>query len=156
MDSESIRWLDGTGGASVDDLVDWVELSALYRVAPLGEKPPEALKLVFTNSMFSTFAYLDQRLVGVGRGMADGADCAYLADVAVHPDLQGQGLGAAIIERLVGAAHGHKKIILYAKPGTEAFYQRLGFLPMNTAMAIWHDPDAAIESGILRRGLDGD
>ena len=27
--------------------VDWAELSELYRVAPLGDKPPEALKTVF-------------------------------------------------------------------------------------------------------------
>ncbi|MCP3990078.1 MAG: GNAT family N-acetyltransferase [Actinomycetia bacterium] len=151
MDSDRpIRWVDGNGGEGVGRLVDWEELSALYRVAPLGDKPPEQLEIVFTNSMFSTFAYVDDRLVGVGRAMADGADCAYLADVAVHPDLQGEGVGAAIIERLVLVADGHKKIILYAKPGTEVFYQRLGFLPMNTAMAIWHDPDLGVESGVLR------
>jgi hypothetical protein len=39
---------------------------------------------------------------------------------------------------------------LYANPGTEGFYRRLGFLPMNTAMAIWDDPEAAIRSGVLR------
>ncbi len=152
MSSErSIRWLDGSGGEGVGQLVDWVELSDLYRVAPLGSKSPKQLETVFTNSMFSTFAYVGDRLVGVGRALADGADCAYLGDVAVHPDLQGRGVGAAIIERLVSAADGHKKIILYANPGTESFYQRLGFLPMNTAMAIWHDPDLGIESGVLRR-----
>jgi hypothetical protein len=35
---------------------------------------------------------------------------------------------------------GHKKIILYANPGTKPCYARLGFLRMNTAMAIWRDP----------------
>ena len=60
------------------------------------------------------------------------------------------GLGTAIIRELAAAASGHKKIILYANPGTEGFYARLGFLPTNTAMAIWQDPDRAIRSGILR------
>ena len=59
---------------------------------------------------------------------------------AVHPDHQGRGLGNAIIAQLVTAASGHKKIILYANPGTEGFYRSLGFLTMNTAMAIWRDP----------------
>ena len=36
-----------------------------------------------------------------------------------------------------------------ASPGTEAFYRKLGFLHMNTAMAIWHDPAHAIGSGLL-------
>ncbi|MDQ0993740.1 GNAT family N-acetyltransferase [Streptomyces sp. V3I7] len=134
----------------VDD-VDFDELSELYQVAPLGNKPPETLATTFGNSMFACFVHADGALVGAGRALADGVDCAYLADVAVHPDHQGQGLGSGIIRRLVELAQGHKKIILYAAPGTEAFYGRLGFLRMNTAMGIWSDPDRAIEIGLLSR-----
>jgi GNAT superfamily N-acetyltransferase len=141
---DAYTWVDDIGS------VDWDELSELYRLAPLGEKPPDALRTVFANSMFPCFAYADGRLVGAGRALADGLDCAYIADVAVHPDHQGHGLGQALIRRLVDAAHGHRKIILYANPGTEGFYRRLGFLPMNTAMAVWSDPAAAVRSGILR------
>jgi ribosomal protein S18 acetylase RimI-like enzyme len=137
-----------------DTAVDWDELSNLYRIAPLGDKPPEALATVFGNSMFTCFVYADEALIGAGRALADGLDCAYIADVAVHPDHQEQGLGQAIIRDLVSRSQGHKKIILYAKPGTEAFYRKLGFLHMNTAMAIWHDPASAIESGVLRASPD--
>ena len=129
--------------------VDFGELSELYRIAPLGIKPPDALKTVFGHSMFVCFAYAGDVLVGAGRALADGLDCAYIADVAVHPEHQGRGLGKAIIRRLVALARGHKKIILYANPGTEGFYRGLGFLRMNTAMAIWRDPARAIESGLL-------
>jgi GNAT superfamily N-acetyltransferase len=139
------RWADDGSD------VDWEELSELYRVAPLGAKPPASLTTVFGNSMFVCFVYSADTLVGAGRALADGVDCAYIADIAVHPDHQGRGLGRAIIERLVTAAAGHKKIILYANPGAEGFYAKLGFLPMTTAMAIWHDPKAAIESGVLRK-----
>lgn len=132
-----------------DEWVDWEELSELYRIAPLGEKPPEALTTVFSNSMFKCFLYYDDGLIGAGRAVADGLDCAYIADVAVHPDHQGHGLGKAIITRLVELSSGHKKIILYANPGTEGFYTKLGFLRMRTAMAIWHNRDAAIENGLL-------
>jgi GNAT superfamily N-acetyltransferase len=136
----------------VDDLdaVDLDELSELYRLAPLGVKPPDRLAIVFRNSMFVRFVYAGPRLVGAGRVLADGLDCAYIADVAVHPEQQGRGLGSAIIERLVEAARGHKKILLYANPGTEDFYLKLGFLPMETAMAIWDDQGRAIEAGLLR------
>jgi GNAT superfamily N-acetyltransferase len=139
----------------VDDIksVDLEELSNLYRIAPLGDKPPQALATVFGNSMFTYFAYADTVLVGAGRVLADGLDCAYLADVAVHPDHQGRGLGSAIIRRLLESAQGHKKIILYANPGTEPFYSKFGFLRMNTAMAIWRDRDRAIESGLLNPSL---
>ena len=138
-------WIDS------DENVDWEELSEMYRLAPLGEKPPEHLRLVFSNSLFRCFVYADGRVVGAGRAVADGRDVSYIADVAVHPDHQGQGLGKSIIQRLVDMSAGHKKIILYANPGTEGFYARLGFYPMNTAMAIWRDQEAAVASGLLRR-----
>ena len=60
------------------------------------------------------------------------------------------GLVLPVINRLVDLSRGHKKIILYANPGTEGFYTRLGFLRMNTAMAIWQDQAAAVASGLLR------
>jgi predicted GNAT family acetyltransferase len=130
--------------------VDWGELSELYRLAPLGDKPPDLLRTVFSNSMFTCFVYVGGRLVAAGRVLADGLDCAYLADVAVHPDHQGRGLGSAVISELVRLAGDHKKIIMYANPGTERVYTRLGFLPMSTAMAIWRDRDHAIATGLLR------
>ncbi len=132
-----------------DAAVDWPDLSELYRIAPLGEKPPQDLVTVFSNSMFKCFVYDNDVLIGVGRALADGIDCSYLADVAVHPEYQGMGLGQAIIRELVGLSRGHKKIILYANPGTEGFYSRLGFHRMNTAMAIWRDQEQAIESGLI-------
>jgi GNAT superfamily N-acetyltransferase len=130
--------------------LDWDELSELYRVAPLGTKPSDSLRLVFGNSRFVSLAYDGDGLVGAGRALADGLECAYIADVAVHPDHQGHGLGRAIIGDLVAQSAGHRRIILYANPGKEGFYAKLGFLPMNTAMAIWHDPASAVAAGILR------
>jgi GNAT superfamily N-acetyltransferase len=133
-----------------DAAVDWDALSELYRIAPLGEKAPGDLATVFSNSMFKCFVYAGDHLVGVGRALADGLDCSYIADVAVHPDHQGKGLGTAVIRELVARSRGHKKIILYANPGTEGFYTTLGFLRMNTAMAIWRNRESAIASGLLR------
>ncbi len=131
------------------ETVDWAELSELYRVAPLGEKAPVDLATVFANSRFRCFLYAGDRLVGAGRVLADGLDVAYLADVAIHPAHQGTGLGSALVQRLVELSSGHKKIILYANPGTERFYARLGFHRMNTALAIWKEPEPAIATGVI-------
>lgn len=144
------RHPDGYGWVHDTTSVDWPALSELYRLAPLGDKPPEALRTVFGNSRFCCLVYAGDQLVGAGRAIADGLDCAYIADVAVHPDHQGVGLGKAVIGELVRQASGHKKILLYANPGAEGFYASLGFLPMNTAMAIWSDPRRGIEIGVLR------
>ena len=131
------------------DAIDWDELSALYRAAPLGDKKPESLQLVFTNSMFKCFVYEGDRLVGAGRALADGADCSYICDIAVLPSHKRMGLGKAIVGHLVERSRGHKKIILYAVPGKEPFYKTFGFLRMKTAMAIFENQQQQLERGYL-------
>ncbi len=129
--------------------IDWEALSELYRLAPLGKKRPEDLQRVFFNSMFQCFVYCEERLVGAGRALADGRDCSYLCDVAVHPEFQGNGLGKAIVTKLVNLSSGHNKIILYAAPGKENFYRQMGFRRLRTGMAIFEDEDQAIAGGLL-------
>ena len=125
--------------------IDWNELSKLYKIAPLGDKAPELLKRVFTNSMFKYFVYDQNKLVRV----ADGADCSYICDVAIHPNYQGRGLGKEIIERLIEDSKGHKKIILYAVPSKEPFYAKFGFAKMKTAMAIFKEKEWARDVGLV-------
>lgn len=140
MDLEWSQSLDG---------VDWQELSDLYKAAPLGEKPADKLRTVFENSRFRCFVREHGKLVGVGRVLADGADCAYVCDVALLPSHQGRELGRAIVARLVELSRGHRKIILYAVPGREDFYRSLGFKPMLTAMAIFENEAAAVAGGYI-------
>ena len=139
----SLVWSDAI------DNVDWDELTALYRAAPLGNKNPSGLKTAFSNSLFRCFAFDDGKLVGVGRALADGVDCSYICDVAVLPSHQGSGLGKEIVTRLVNLSQGHKKIILYSVPGKEPFYRKFGFRRMTTAMAIFEDQQLARERGYL-------
>jgi GNAT superfamily N-acetyltransferase len=138
-----LEWSD-----RIDD-IDWRELEHLYRVAPLGSKSADHLRTVFGNSRFRCFVRDGTVLAGAGRALADGADCSYICDVAVLPSHQGQGLGREIVQRLVDASRGHRKIILYSVPGKEGFYRKLGFLRLLTAMAIFRDCDEAIARGHL-------
>jgi N-acetylglutamate synthase-like GNAT family acetyltransferase len=141
--SADYTWVEDVEG------VDLVELSNLYRTVEMGEKSPQALSTTMGNSTFVCFVYSGDTLIGAGRAMMDGADCAYLADVAIHPDHQGRGLGEQIIGHLLDRSRGHAKIILFAKPGTEDFYRRFGFLQMTTAMALWENPQFALEKGLI-------
>lgn len=140
----SITWDYNEGAA------DWDQVAELYRSAPLGDNPPEHYAEIFSNSRYKCFVYDGQKLVGIGRALADGRDCSYLCDIAVHPDYQGTGLGRQIVERLIEFSKGHKKIILYASPGKEGFYAKLGFKMMNTAMAIFADQERAFRVGMVR------
>jgi ribosomal protein S18 acetylase RimI-like enzyme len=129
--------------------LDWNALSELYLIAPLGEKRPEDLQIAFSNSMFKCFVYDGDLLIGAGRGLADGKDCSYLCDIAIHPEYQGRGLGKAIVQELVRLSTGHKKIILYTSPGREGFYASLGFKKLNTAMAIFENAAEMLETGTI-------
>jgi ribosomal protein S18 acetylase RimI-like enzyme len=135
-----------TWSESIADL-DWDELAALYRAAPLGDKKAAELRTAFENSRFHCLVRDDARLVGAGRVLSDGVDCAYLCDVAVMPSHQGTGVGKQIVDRLLRHSAGHRKIILYAVPGKEGFYRRFGFMRMRTAMAIFDDPARALARG---------
>ena len=133
---------------SLEEL-DWDELSRLYQVAPLGNKDPADLKVVFLNSMFKCFAYDSGKLIAAGRALADGVDCSYICDIAVHPEYQGMGLGKELVAKLVEFSKHHRKIILYSVPGKESFYKKLGFKRMSTAMAIFENQAQALEKGLL-------
>lgn len=131
------------------DNVDWEELSRLYLAAPLGHKDPSDLMITFSNSMFKCFVYDSGRLVAVGRALADGKDCSYICDVAVLPGHQGLGIGKQLVSKLIEFSQGHKKIILYAAPGKEPFYRKLGFKRMATAMAIFQNQAQALANGLI-------
>lgn len=137
------RWVFEQGS------IDWQALSDLYRIAPLGIKSAEHLRAVFSNSRFKCFVFDDDQLIAAGRALADGLDCAYLCDIAVHPQYQSRGLGKAVVAKLIELSAGHRKIILYANPGKEGFYRKLGFGRMLTAMAKFENQEHAIRTGLV-------
>jgi ribosomal protein S18 acetylase RimI-like enzyme len=133
--------------------IDWNELTHLYKIAPLGNKNPDDLKIAFTNSMYKCFIYYGEKLVGAGRALTDGIDISYICDVAIHPEYQGCGLGKQIVNKLVEYSQGHHKILLFASVGKEPFYKQLGFDKMTTAMAIFKNRERVLEMGLIREGM---
>jgi ribosomal protein S18 acetylase RimI-like enzyme len=133
-----------------DDIsIDWNELSNLYKIAPLGNKNPDDLKMAFSNSMYKCFVYDGDKLIGVGRAIADGVDVSYLCDVAVHPEYQRCGIGKQIVRKLLEFSEGYNKILLFASVGKEPFYSKLGFDKMTTAMAIFKNRVRVLEMGLI-------
>lgn len=65
-------------------------------------------------------------LVGFGRLLSDGAVIAYINNMAVSPEYQQQGIGKAMLDRLVEAAGNVKSIFLYSDTA-DLFYLNSGF-----------------------------
>ncbi len=79
-------------------------------------------------SMFTLSAYDEGRLVGFGRVVSDSIH-AMIYDLIVVPDHQRQGIGGAILDRLVRRCQdAHiRDIQLFCAAGKREFYQRHGF-----------------------------
>ncbi len=108
------------------------EMTELYRRA--GWLAPEEsgtfIPRAMAGSAVALGAFDGSRLIGMGRAISDGVSDAYIQDIAVSPDYRRRGIGGEIVRRIVAAlqAHGIDWIGLVGEPGTEHFYEELGFV----------------------------
>ena len=74
-------------------------------------------------------AFDGNQIIGVARVLSDGCSDAYIQDVVVSPDNRGEGVGRKLVETLVAGLQekGVEWIALVGEPGTEEFYQKLGW-----------------------------
>jgi ribosomal protein S18 acetylase RimI-like enzyme len=107
---------------------------------------PDVHKRAFEASHTTVFVYHSEMLVGFGRALSDGEYQAAIYDVAVHPEAQGNGIGKMIIQSILNRIP-KCNVILYASPGKEGFYQKLGFRKMKTGMALYKDPTGMANKG---------
>ena len=84
------------------------------------------LEAVIAKSTAYVTARDSGKLVGFGRLLSDGAVIAYINNMAVSPQYQGQGIGRAILERLIETAGNVKSIFLYSDTADQ-FYLNNGF-----------------------------
>ena len=126
--------------------VDWAFVSETLRRVGMASRAPELHRKAFEASHTVVFAYADGQPVGFGRAISDGAYQAAVYEMAVVPEFQKQGIGArimkAILDRLPDC-----NVILYASPGKEDFYHKLGFRKMKTGMARFQNPDVMAKIG---------
>jgi len=135
------------------DQIDWSAAAEVFRLAPLGTRQPEKLRRTFLNSYACTFAFEGSRLVGLGRALCDGECQAAIYDIVVIVECQGRGIGRAIMRNLMSRLP-VDNVILYAVPGKEAFYGKLGFRKMRTALARLGPAMADPELGYLATDVE--
>lgn len=64
----------------------------------------------------------DGRLVGVARAVTDFSFCCYLSDLAVDQELQGKGIGRALMQRTWVEAGEAGTFVLLSAPGAMTYY----------------------------------
>jgi len=128
--------------------IDWQAVCRVLQEAGLAVHPVELTRKAFENSYCKVFVFDNDLLIGVGRAISDGAYQAAIYDIAVLPIYQGKKVGKLIVDEI------HKdlqkiNIILYASPGKETFYRKLGYYRMLTGMANFNNESIMREKGFI-------
>ncbi|MDR1014143.1 MAG: GNAT family N-acetyltransferase [Coriobacteriales bacterium] len=128
--------------------IDFEEVAALLASVGIGDFPADVRRAAFENSRVVVFLLQEERLIGCGRALSDGAYEAALYDVAVAPDMQGKGLGRRIVEEVFAGLEG-QNVIFFASAGKEPFYEKLGCARMKTGMARFARPERMRARGYI-------
>lgn len=129
--------------------LDWNEINLLFQKAPLGERPPEMFKKACEYTPVVVTAWDSERLIGFGRAFTNFVGYASIYDVVVLPKYQNMGVGTLIMSAILEKVEVCGSVILFANPGKEGFYKKIGFKKMKTAMGKFKNEGKAIERGVI-------
>lgn len=129
MENNSVKIIDN--GLCAEDLINlWVAVGFLEDASLY---PIEQAQKAISNSLFAVSVICDEKVVGMGRLVGDGAIYWYLQEICVMPEYQGRGIGKSIVKRLIehveqnGLPGTRVTLGLMAAKGKESFYEKLGF-----------------------------
>ena len=145
---------DGTTGKVVyrnGGVVDATSLENLCDKVGWPRRPPHKVEAALANSFLVATLTLETdgdettsqgQLVGLARCTSDGAFNATIWDVLIDPEIQGQGLGKALVGQMVRTllSRDITNITLFADAKVVEFYEQLGFEadPSNIKGMFWY------------------
>ena len=94
---------------------------------------PEQFLRMIENTDRTVVAWDGSRIVGFARALCDGVSNGYISMVGVAAEQRGQGIGRKLVENLIGNDV-HITWILRAGPGSERFWEKMGFKASGVAM----------------------
>ncbi|MEO6012456.1 MAG: GNAT family N-acetyltransferase [Devosia sp.] len=109
---------------TVDEYIDVIGNSTLGPKRPITDR--ERVAAMISGAGLVVTARLDGRCVGLSRCLTDEAWVVYCADLAVHNDFQGRGIGKALLETLREIGGDDVGIGLFSVPDAIPFYERMG------------------------------
>ncbi|WP_331233539.1 GNAT family N-acetyltransferase [Natronorarus salvus] len=126
---------EGTAYDRLDEQPTVDEFLRLREAAGMAERGREAVERGLPGSLVAVTARVTGEVVGIGRVVGDGGSVYVIADVAVDPRYQGEGIGSAIMDRLMvfvgeDAPEGASLTLI---ADVEGFYEKWGFEPVAPA-----------------------
>jgi spermidine synthase len=120
----------------------------LYKAGGWWQESPEA-RAVIEDMIRGSFCFMQARdgqgrIIAMGRAISDGVSDAYIQDVVVLKEFRGLGIGRELIRRLTRFCLERKIewIGLVAEPGTQEFYEGLGYKELEGYRAMRHIKEA--------------
>jgi ribosomal protein S18 acetylase RimI-like enzyme len=110
----------------------------LYNLAglPRPTDDPERIAAMYEHSNLVLTAWDGEKLVGACRCITDWVWSCYLADLAVHPDYQKEGIGRKLKELTQEKLGDQCMILLLSVPTAFDYYPKIGFIKEDRAFAI--------------------
>ena len=96
---------------------------------------PEMLKAAYENSLHIIGAFNnDEKLIGVLRGVGDGASILFIQDILVYPEYQHQGIGTKLLQMTQEKYKNVYQIQLATDDSTKtvSFYESNGFTSLTS------------------------
>lgn len=117
--------------AIIEQLPSPADYNRLRAAVGWGEYDLALVERALPASLYGVCAWKGGELVGMARVIGDGGLVYYIQDVIVLPAYQRQGIGTALMERIMAwvRAHASRNTIvgLMAAAGKEPFYEKYGF-----------------------------
>lgn len=127
--------------------IEWEKVPELLSKVGMSFVSADKHRISFENSYAVVFVFEEKKMIGFGRSISDGVRQSALYDIAIDPLYQGHGIGRNIMNKLLSATP-ECNFVLYASPGKEDFYRRLGFKKMKTGMMLFAD-SKRMEDGVF-------
>ena len=96
---------------------------------------PEMLEVAYKNSLHIIGAFNDdEKLIGVLRGVGDGASILFIQDILVYPEYQHQGIGTKLLQQTLEKYKNVYQIQLTTDNSmkTISFYESNGFTSLTS------------------------
>ena len=121
--SDGFELDDDPARVDVDELHRFLSNEAYWALG----RPRETVERLVREAQRVVGLYRDGRQVGFCRAFTDGVAIVYLADVYVHPELRGRGLGVELVREMIeNGPYGGLKWILHTADA-HGLYEQFGF-----------------------------